>query len=93
MEKIEPHQRRILRKKNYMELLEFSKGVRDRIDQMWPGYLKALQSIANELGENIVYRKERVNDDDLHYVPYYTPRTYEVLTQRLVDDNKYLKQY
>lgn len=46
LEKIEPHQRRILRKKNYMELLEFSKGVRDRIDQMWPGYLKALQSIA-----------------------------------------------
>ena len=54
---------------------------------------KALQSIANELGENIVYRKERVNDDDLHYVPYYTPRTYEVLTQRLGDDNKYLRQY
>lgn len=53
---------------------------------------KALQAISNELGENIVYRKERVNDD-LHYVPYYTPRTYEVLTQRLGDDNKYLRQY
>lgn len=53
---------------------------------------KALQAIANELGENIVQRKELVNGDQ-HYVPYYTPRTYEVLAKRLEDDNKYLRQY
>ena len=53
---------------------------------------KALQAIANELGENIVQRKELVNGDQ-RYVPYYTPRTYEVLAKRLGDDNKYLRQY
>ena len=53
---------------------------------------KALQAIANEFGENIVQRKELVNGDQ-HYVPYYTPRTYEVLAKRLEDDNKYLRQY
>ena len=53
---------------------------------------KALQAIANELGENIVQRKELVNGDQ-RYVPYYTPRTYDVLAKRLEDDNKYLRQY
>ena len=51
-----------------------------------------LNSIANEFGENIVQRKELVNGDQ-RYVPYYTPRTYEVLAKRLEDDNKYLRQY
>lgn len=53
---------------------------------------KALQSIANEFGENIIYDKQFV-DGVLRKVPYYTQRTVDILTQRLAYDCAYLKQF
>lgn len=53
---------------------------------------KALQSIANEFGENIIYDKQFV-DGVLRKVPYYTQRTVDILTQRLEYDCAYLRQF
>lgn len=53
---------------------------------------KALQSIANEFGENILYDKQFV-DSVLRKVPYYTQRTVDILTQRLEYDCAYLRQF
>lgn len=53
---------------------------------------KALQSIANEFGENIIYDKQFV-DGVLRKVPYYTQRTADILMQRLEYNCAYLKQF
>lgn len=53
---------------------------------------KALQSIANEFGENIIYDKQFV-DGVLRKVPYYTQRTVDILAQRLEYDCAYLRQF
>lgn len=53
---------------------------------------KALQSIANEFGENIIYDKQFV-DGVLRKVPYYTQRTADILMQRLTYDCAYLRQF
>ena len=53
---------------------------------------KALQSIANEFGENIIYDKQFV-DGVLCKVPYYTQRTADILMQRLAYDCAYLRQF
>lgn len=53
---------------------------------------KALQSIANEFGENIIYDKQFV-EGVLRKVPYYTQRTVDILTQRLEYDCAYLRQF
>lgn len=53
---------------------------------------KALQSIANEFGENIIYDKQFV-DGVLRKVPYYTQRTANILMQRLAYDCAYLRQF
>lgn len=53
---------------------------------------KALQSIANEFGENIIYDKQFV-DGVLRKVPYYTQRTADILIQRLEYNCAYLKQF
>lgn len=53
---------------------------------------KALQSIANEFGENIIYDKQFV-ESVLRKVPYYTQRTVDILTQRLEYDCAYLRQF
>lgn len=53
---------------------------------------KALQSIANEFGENIIYDKQFV-DGVLRKVPYYTQRTADILMQRLEYDCAYLRQF
>ena len=53
---------------------------------------KALQSIANEFGENILYDKQFV-DGVLRKVPYYTQRTVDILAQRLEYDCAYLRQF
>lgn len=53
---------------------------------------KALQSIANEFGENIIYDKQFV-DGVLRKVPYYTQRTADILMQRLTYDGAYLRQF
>ena len=53
---------------------------------------KALQSIANEFGENIIYDKQFV-DGVLRKVPYYTQRTADILMQRLAYDCAYLRQF
>ncbi len=53
---------------------------------------KALQSIANEFGENIIYDKQFV-DGVLRKVPYYTQRTADILIQRLAYDCAYLRQF
>lgn len=53
---------------------------------------KALQSIANEFGENIVYDKQFV-DGVLRKVPYYTQHTADILMQRLAYDCAYLRQF
>lgn len=53
---------------------------------------KALQSIANEFCENIIYDKQFV-DGVLRKVPYYTQRTVDILTQRLEYDCAYLRQF
>lgn len=53
---------------------------------------KALQSIANEFGENIIYDKQFV-EGVLRKVPYYTQCTVDILTQRLEYDCAYLRQF
>lgn len=53
---------------------------------------KALQSIANEFGENIIYDKQFV-EGVLRKVPYYTQRTADILMQRLEYDCAYLRQF
>ena len=53
---------------------------------------KALQSIANEFGENIIYDKQFV-DGVLRKVPYYTQHTADILMQRLAYDCAYLRQF
>ena len=53
---------------------------------------KALQSIANEFGENIIYDKQFV-EGVLRKVPYYTQHTVDILTQRLEYDCAYLRQF
>lgn len=53
---------------------------------------KALQSIANEFGENIIYDKQFV-DGVLRKVPYYTQRTADILIQRLEYNCAYLRQF
>ena len=53
---------------------------------------KALQSIANEFSENILYDKQFV-EGVLRKVPYYTQRTIDILMQRLEYDCAYLRQF
>ena len=53
---------------------------------------KALQSIANEFGENIIYDKQFV-EGVLRKVPYYTQHTADILMQRLAYDCAYLRQF
>ena len=72
--------------------------LRDRFEISWADSTlksrtsKALQSIANEFGENIIYDKQFV-DGVLRKVPYYTQRTADILMQRLEYDCAYLKQF
>ena len=72
--------------------------LRDRFEISWADSTlksrtsKALQSIANEFGENIIYDKQFV-DGVLRKVPYYTPRTADILMQRLEYDCAYLRQF
>ena len=72
--------------------------LRDRFEITWADSTlksrtsKALQSIANEFGENIIYDKQFV-DGVLRKVPYYTQRTADILMQRLEYDCAYLKQF
>ena len=71
--------------------------LRDRFEISWADSTlksrtsKALQSIANEFGENIIYDKQFV-DGVLRKVPYYTQRTADILMQRLAYDCAYLRQ-
>ena len=53
---------------------------------------KALQSIANEFSENVIYDKQFV-EGVLRKVPYYTQRTADILMQRLAYDCAYLRQF
>ena len=72
--------------------------LRDRFEISWADSTlksrtsKALQSIANEFGENILYDKQFV-DGVLRKVPYYTQRTVDILAQRLEYDCVYLRQF
>lgn len=72
--------------------------LRDRFEISWADSTlksrtsKALQSIANEFGENIIYDKQFV-DGVLRKVPYYTQRTADILMQRLTYDCAYLRQF
>ena len=72
--------------------------LRDRFEISWADSTlksrtsKALQSIANEFGENIIYDKQFV-DGVLRKVPYYTQRTADILMQRLAYDCAYLRQF
>lgn len=72
--------------------------LRDRFEISWADSTlksrtsKALQSIANEFGENIIYDKQFV-DGVLRKVPYYTQRTADILMQRLEYNCAYLKQF
>ena len=72
--------------------------LRDRFEISWADSTlrsrtsKALQSIANEFGENILYDKQFV-DGVLRKVPYYTQRTVDILAQRLEYDCAYLRQF
>lgn len=72
--------------------------LRDRFEITWADSTlksrtsKALQSIANEFGENIIYDKQFV-EGVLRKVPYYTQRTADILMQRLAYDCAYLRQF
>ena len=72
--------------------------LRDRFEISWADSTlksrtsKALQSIANEFGENIIYDKQFV-EGVLRKVPYYTQRTADILIQRLAYDCAYLRQF
>ena len=72
--------------------------LRDRFEISWADSTlksrtsKALQSIANEFGENVIYDKQFV-DGVLRKVPYYTQRTADILMQRLAYDCAYLRQF
>ena len=72
--------------------------LRDRFEISWADSTlksrtsKALQSIANEFGENIIYDKQFV-DGVLRKVPYYTQRTADILMQRLEYNCAYLRQF